>query len=576
MTFCGPYGFREVWAVDFEFRAPPGETPEPLCLVARELRSGREVRAWRDQLDAMPEPPYPTGPDSLFVAYFASAEFGCHLALGWQLPRASLDLFVEFRNLTNGAGAPFGNSLLGALAYFGLPGIEGMEKAGMRELAMRGGPYTGAERRALLDYCATDVDALARLLPRMVPRLDTQRAMLRSRFMGAVARIERNGIPLDTPFLDQMRAGWTGIQDHLIARVDRDFGVYEGRTFKADRFALWLARQGIPWPRTDTGRLRLDDDTFRDMARAYPRLAPLRELRASLGSMRLERIAVGADGRNRCLLSPYRAKTGRNQPSNAKFVFGPAVWLRGLIRPPAGHGLAYVDWSQQEFGIAAALSGDGAMLDAYQSGDPYLAFAKQAGAAPTDATKQSHREVRDQFKATALAVEYGMGAESLAVRIGVSVAVAHSLLRKHRTTYPEFWRFSDGAVDFAMLRGSLHTVFGWTVRVGPRANPRALRNFPMQGNGNEMLRLACIFASETGVRIAAPVHDAILIEAPLGDLERATRTAQECMARASRAVLSGFELRTDVDCVRYPDRYSDPRGARMWATVAELLADATV
>jgi DNA polymerase-1 len=74
--------------------------------------------------------------------------------------------------------------------------------------------------------------------------------------------------------------------------------------------------------------------------------------------------------------------THRLQPSNAKFIFGPSVWLRGLIQPAPGHGLAYLDWAQQEFGIAAALSGDPLMPEAYRSGDPYLAFAKQAGAVP--------------------------------------------------------------------------------------------------------------------------------------------------------------------------------------------------
>jgi hypothetical protein len=66
-------------------------------------------------------------------------------------------------------------------------------------------------------------------------------------------------------------------------------------------------------------------------------------------------LAVGHDGRNRCLLSAFRSLTGRNQPSNARFIFGPSCWLRGLIRPEPGRAIAYVDWSQQEFGVAAAL-----------------------------------------------------------------------------------------------------------------------------------------------------------------------------------------------------------------------------
>src|SRR5262249_23214472 len=161
----------------------------------------------------------------------------------------------------------------------------------------------------------------------------------------------------------------------------------------------------------------------------------LAELRHSLSQLRLHDLAVGHDGRNRCLLSAFRAKTGRNQPSASRFIFGPSVWVRGLIQPPAGHAVAYVDWSQQEFGIGAALSGDGAMLAAYRSGDPYLAFARQAGAVPADGTRASHRDVREQFKACALAVQYGMEAESLGARIDQPTSAARALLRAHRSTY---------------------------------------------------------------------------------------------------------------------------------------------
>lgn len=69
--------FREVWLVDLEFYAPPGENPHPICLVAMEWRSGQKVRIWEDQLLALRQPPYSTGNDSLFIAYYASAELGC-------------------------------------------------------------------------------------------------------------------------------------------------------------------------------------------------------------------------------------------------------------------------------------------------------------------------------------------------------------------------------------------------------------------------------------------------------------------------------------------------------------------
>jgi DNA polymerase-1 len=561
--------FAEIWAVDFEFGSELGENPEPICLVAWELRSGRKMRWWRDEFGTAP--PYPTGPTALFVAYYAAAEIGCHCALGWPAPERVLDLFTEFRNLTNGIPTENGSGLLGALAYHGLDGIGAFEKDEMRALILRGGPWLDAERAAILNYCESDVAALARLLPAMLPQIDLPRALLRGRYMVAAARMERNGVPIDTTTLSRLRHHWSDIQNQLIADIDTNYGVFEGRTFKADRFAAWLVRNNIPWPRLESGRLDLSDDTFREMARAYPAIAPLRELRAALSEMRLSDLAVGRDGRNRTMLSAFRARTSRNQPSNTKFIFGPSVWLRGLIQPPPGYGIAYIDWEQQEFGIAAALSRDPLMMGAYRSGDPYLSFAKQAGAAPADATKATHKAIRDQFKSTVLAVQYGMGADALAQRIGQPPIRARELLRLHRETYRVFWRWSDAAVDHAMLRGSLHTVFGWRVRVPTVSNERSLRNFPMQANGAEMLRLACCLGSERGIEVCAPVHDAVLICAPLERLEVDVARMREAMREASRVVLNGFELGTDAQIVRYPDRYMDERGAAMWSRVMDLI-----
>ena len=77
------------------------------------------------------------------------------------MPARVLDLFIEFRNLTNGRSTTCGNSLLGAMAHFVLDIIDTAEKDTMRLLAMRGEPYTNAERASLLAYCESDVVALS-------------------------------------------------------------------------------------------------------------------------------------------------------------------------------------------------------------------------------------------------------------------------------------------------------------------------------------------------------------------------------------------------------------------------------
>ena len=79
---------------------------------------------------------------------------------------------------------------------------------------------------------------------------------------------------------------------------------------------------------------------------------------------------------------------------------------------------------------------------------------------------------------------------------------------------------------------------------------RILANFPMQANGAEMPRIACVLMTEAGIRVCAPVHDAVLIEAPLGELGVRVKQAQELMHEASRQVLGGFALTTDADIYR--------------------------
>ena len=251
--------------------------------------------------------------------------------------------------MTNGTALPHGNGLLGAARHFGIDTMGAHQKESMRELIMTGGPWSAADRMAILDYCASDVELLRPLLAAMSSELAaTQQrlghAVWRGRYMGAVATMEHNGVPIDTESLRAISANWQDIQEQLIAEADRSYGVYDGRTFKADRFAAYLSANDIPWPRLDTGRLALDDGTFRDMARAYPQISQLRELRHALGALRLNSLAVGPDGRNRTLLSPFRSKTGRNQPSNSKAIFGAAVWVRGLIKPEPGTALAYLDF----------------------------------------------------------------------------------------------------------------------------------------------------------------------------------------------------------------------------------------
>jgi DNA polymerase I-like protein with 3'-5' exonuclease and polymerase domains len=253
-------------------------------------------------------------------------------------------------------------------------------------------------------------------------------------------------------------------------------------------------------------------------------------------------------------------------------IFGPSCWVRSLIRPGPGRAILYADWEAQEYGIAAALSRDPVMQEHYASGDPYLAFAKRVGAVPPTATKATHRAERDLFKVCCgLGAMYGAGKHTLASRLGVTPAYAQELLTAHRHTYRRFWAWADAVEASAMLRGYLTTVFGWRRHVGRNDNPRSLRNFMVQANAAEMLRVACFLLTERGILVCGPVHDAVVVEGEADKVGGLTRETEQAMRDASEAVLKGFTLRTEVKTVRHPDRFSDPRGVQMWATVMQIL-----
>ena len=80
---------------------------------------------------------------------------------------------------------------------------------------------------------------------------------------------------------------------------------------------------------------------------------------------------------------------------------------------------------------------------------------------------------------------------------------AQDVLRKLAIAYPTFWDWAQHVIDVGILTGRLSTVFGWPIHVTDNARPTALRNYPMQANGAEMLRLSCCLATERGSRQCA-------------------------------------------------------------------------
>ncbi len=578
-----PLPFQTINLVDFEYYCPDGENPRPLCMVVREFRTGRLDRYGEDELRAMSAAPFDCGGDAVMVAYSANAELRCFLRLGWPFPRNIVDLYLEWRHFENwahhGPAQKGRYSIIGCLLAHGLEAISGADKERFRSIAMQGGPRNPEEALALVDYCQTDVDALYELLPAMKNEIGWPHALFRGGYQRDVARIENAGVPVDRMLAVELEERWEDIRLRLIEKVDADYHVYQDGVFKQNRFASFLSRNKIPWPRNENGSLSLDGDTFKEQARFRPSLEPLHQLRSSLGQLRKGVVPIGCDQRNRCSLFPMATKTGRHAPSTTKFIFARSAWQRHLVTPPPGYALLSLDWSQQEYLIAGALSGDKAMIQSYLEGCPYIGFAKLAGAVPVSATKKSHPEERKRFKVASLATLYGQGARSLAGNTGLLPVEAKHLLWLHKQSFPRYHEWSQRFVHGAFTNIAEYrprTRLGWEMKVDPAlTRPTTLVNWPMQAHGAAMLHYAVIEAHERGVEVVAVVHDALVVLAPIDAVEDVKKATIEAMNEASRQILHGHIVRVDVARVMPGERYQDERGTEFFARVSLILAELT-
>ena len=613
--------YDHIVCCDFEFnggtdlgRVDPadnvGNVPNVICGVFWDLVTGVKERYWHGEFPS--KPPFGTGPRTLWLGFMSSAEWGSFLSLGWPLPEIILDPFVEFKNCTNRTGVkkkgkhktkgelenpmrPHGTGLLGVCKSYGCTNslMAKSEKSSWQNLCLRGGPYTAAEREGILEYCENDVVLLADLLPRILPdilctdndwELALGRALMRGWYMAASACMERVGTPIDVNLFERIRDNRTAIKDAVIAEAEAMFDFFVGYEINRPKFLAYLNRNDMRWPTIDDkidGELDLEAETVRDMSKTYKQLEDLHRFQTILSVLKLFELSVGRDGRNRTVYWPFASYTGRNQPSNKLFIFGPDRAFRSLINPPPGYGIAYLDFRNQEFAIAAVLSGDPVMQSDYNGvpgkpGDPYLVLGKSVGLIPKDGTKKSHPNERDLCKIAVLAILYGQSEYGLSMRLNIAPVRARELLREFARRYRVYWKWREDYVRSATARGYVATVFDWRAWVSPDFNPRSIQNYPCQANAAEILRLSCCKGVEAGVDICCPVHDAVLILAPLDRLDADIKKMTEAMSEASAIVLGGFRIDVEVDQTvkagSNNDHYTDPRGAEMWSRLMSVLA----
>jgi hypothetical protein len=514
------------------------------------------------------------------------------MTLNWKIPKHIFDLHTAYLASSN-ILLPYNpdetrkrerKRLSDACRAYGIAGWENIDKPAIAS-AIGEGRWREYGQQAVFDYCEEDVANSVKLLRailrgsgRRFPPARVEHVIHWSNYSAkSVAQIQARGMPIDMALWNLVQENKAAVVQYLLRRFDPSWGtetqIYapEGEWSYA-RFERWLVSTGVTaWPRLDSGRLDTDGDAFRLMAH-IPGIEGLHALRDSLGVIVRAKLPIGRDGRNRPSLFPFCTATGRN--AQAKSLFNAHAGMRSFMAfSPDKIGI-YLDWRTQEVGVAAALSNDQALMDSYRGGDVYHALALVCGlTTDSDAKrwKANNQAQRQRMKSLQLAINYGMSVPSLARGLNRHPLIASAIIAKHRQTYPHYWAWREEQVMTAMLTREIQTVFGWPLRLSTSPNKRTLYNFPMQGNGAEMLRLAAWRMCEAGIVPSMLVHDGILGEY---DNEEQIAQAIDIMRAAGCEVCNGFEIGVDIDQklvggARYHDKR--PVAQQMWQTIMNAL-----
>jgi hypothetical protein len=429
-------------------------------------------------------------------------------------------------------------------------------------------------------YCLEDADDAGLLLEKMAAKArlndvdNLARAFVRGRYAVAVASMMRTAVPIDVACLNLARKHRVRIQNKLIERFDPG-GVYDQALFETEtgvpqkihfhrsRITTLIEDSGLGaiWPRTDYGRMyAIDKKTLKRMSEKVADdspLKPLAKLRQFLGKIHPFDFDVGADGRARTSLFPFGTKTGRNNPS--KHIFGADKGLRGFIKPGPGQAVALLDWERQEPAVAGYLSGDEALLRLAKLADPYIHLGVAYRLIPEGGTKDTHPDERQRCKSVILgAVLYGMGPESIAHGLEIPLSWGHAIWRQIHSDFRVYWQWAEVHGDWAAARQPLQTPYGHTLSFGDDEivdfKIGTARNFLTQGVSAEIMRLTAILATEAGIAVCSPIHDAFLIEAPINMIEAEVERMKGYMAQAVELALwPGCAIAVDCVITQYPD-----------------------
>lgn len=417
--------------------------------------------------------------------------------------------------------------------------------------------YSPSQQKGIIKYCGEDVTPLHAMANGIAKKIKSQlkiedakkyldQALERARYQVSLTEMYQRGYSIDKDILDQVtnqegkivfaeKRRFNEKYPHLgIFELDRTTGRFVRKYAKLSNYIK--ENHHATWPRTTTGRYKLDEETVSSFALTKSKYGdiPASDFFGNLKKViNVEKTlkgfkrkaentiydSIGTDSRVRPYIPSFNGATGRTQYKSTNFLFLKSKWCRNLLQHPD---LVHVaaDYTSEEFLVSGLLSGDQEMVNAYNSGDVYVYFGSRYGIP------------RPQAKACVLGISYGLTKYGLSKQLGCSVEQAQEYIDQFFELFKVFKDWMD-SIEVGQWRKDEYcqTKSGWTM-FGKNPNFRSFFNFRIQASSADIMRDAVDKCRARGLAIIFTLHDAIYIESGKSDWRNNAKILSDCMKEA--------------------------------------------
>ena len=418
------------------------------------------------------------------------------------------------------------------------------------------------EPKEIVDYACEDADVTLRLYPILKEEMEKYEVTsvfthIEMPLLPVLARMERNGVRLDTAALEETGRNFT----ERMQQLETDIYELAGHEFtitspKQVGVVLFDELQiSAKVKKTKTGQYSTSEEVLESLRDKHPIVEKILQHRAlkkllSTYVEALPKLIHPQTGHIHTSFNQAVTATGRLSSSNPNLQNIPVRGedgreIRRAFVPEEGEVFFSADYSQIELRIMAHLSEDEHMVADFNSGlDIHAATAARIFHKPIE---EVDRDERRKAKTANFGIIYGISAFGLSERMGVSRGEAKELIENYFSTYPKVREYMNESIERAKQTGYITTQFGrrrylsdinaGNATVRGYAERNAV-NAPIQGTAADIIKLAMVAIDrrlreeKLQTRMILQVHDELNFSVPPTELEQVRHLVVEEMERA--------------------------------------------